>query len=179
MCYYCSQFLSLCGKLVTGDGLTSCAMLVPFEQQHNCNKQPWAHFFHLSAFQPGSKESQNDQPNVNTSHISNQSGCRTRGNCRVSRSLGGAAACKLAAARRKHTWKGFFFWAAVIMRYVESGTDPTHTTDGSALPTPLPVAAEIMCCVVPLAVSWHEIGRGWGRGNRRCAWFFAFGTSRV
>jgi len=53
MCYYCSQFLSLCGKLVTGDGLTSCAMLVPFEQQQLQQATMGLTFFISVLFSPG------------------------------------------------------------------------------------------------------------------------------
>ena len=63
-----------------------------------------------------------------------------------------------------HTRKGFFFWAAVIMRYVESGTDPTHTTDGSALLTPLPCGSgdHVLRCPPGRILAWNRVRLGWG-----------------
>ena len=53
------------------------------------------------------------------------------------------------------------------MRYVESGTEPTHTTDGSAsLGRDLPSlwGRCIMCRVASLAVFTGVPGRPWGVG---------------
>lgn len=160
MCYYRSQFCVLNAERVGSKARATarrCTMLVPlFVQQ-----QATMGFTFSQCFLAGSKEYQNDQPNVNTSHNSNQSGCRTQGNCRVSsksRRRGGLIPSLLPLLEGR----SFFLWTAVIMRYVESGTDPTHTTDGSALPTPLPCGSgdHALCCPPGRILAWNRAWLG-------------------
>ena len=92
--------------------------------------------FQLLPFCAVSKEYQYFVPNVNTNIIrkNNKSGCRTHGNCRVS--FGGRQPVHGRSLARFPKQSGSFSFLsrvrAVIMRYVESGTEPTYTTDGSA-----------------------------------------------